>query len=251
MTSNNTEHFAPYVPQELRDILEAIAYEVKEEFFNSYSRELYGCDHLEPISGVGYSGFIPFQDGGYEVSDYSSNDLDPSNHIHPNQGAYLEGIYTDMLAGFARDVLDLPWEAAKVWAEGDYWSDLDERDEDYTEEFYDYEREWLGDALLRFEIWIDRKPSRDNNHWQTIDEFHEDQKVFWRLSANYRDAPYFRTTRDDTICQGSMRISTLMGQDKGALAAAFVRLLAKRTDDAWGMAAMAEMNKTTSDELPL
>ena len=172
-----------------------------------------GCDRIDPIYGICTPGFIPSQDGGFEVSEFTQNHGDSSYDIHPDQNDYYNETYPDMLRAFASDYLNLGWGEAEGWAKG-YLDGTNDIPEDLREAFWDYESEWFSEALLRFEIWCDRGP---------------EERVYWRLSANFSDAPYYRSSYDRTICEGTLTRRSVLGCEPET----FLKLLSKKADAAW------------------
>lgn len=203
------KHFENHVPAELQQKLFEIVEEVNATFFNDYCAENFGEGQVEEISGIGYSGFIPLQDGGFSCSVFCHNSTDSTYDIHPDQSKYNEKSYQNMLESFAHDCLEKSFSEAKEWAKNLDWQELSE---ETRERLYEYETEWFEPALLRFEIWVDRN-----------------SRVFWRLSANFRDAPYYRSSMDSTICEGTLAQESVLNCNVFA----FLKLMKVKADKAW------------------
>ena len=123
---------------------------------------------IESIHGNAYDGFIPFQDGGFQVSGfYSNNPWD--NHFSKRQKEYNERQSNDCWEQFLRD---------NNLESGIEWDNLTERQK---EDFSDYECEWFEPALVQFQVFADNFRYGENKPSVTV-----------RVSVNYKDAPYYR-----------------------------------------------------------
>jgi hypothetical protein len=172
-------HFASEVPENVKDKLLAIAHEVENEVFSMV--DTHGCLRIEPIHGVGYSGFIPFQNGGFEVTDYVNTGLSSGTFLTESERDFYETLQSDCEKDFRMD--------NKI-------EDDIELTEEQIEAFEDYEQSYFDDQLsmLRFETWIEQ----------------DNETVFLRLSIGYKDAPYYRSNHDETIKEMSFNINDLM-----------------------------------------
>lgn len=189
-------HFAECVSKDLQEKLLELAEYVEEDFISDYSHNAYGCMHINAIYGHHISGFIPFQNGGYEVTEFYSNGWTTGCYFNKAQEEFEAETYEYMLECFARDYYDYDTDKAKEWAKNYSYDDLTDDD---RYEFENYENEWFEGVLLRFEMWIERDANNDN------------KCVMARLSVNYRDAPYYRSTSDDTLVELELDIKEIMG----------------------------------------
>ena len=193
-------HFAPSVSEALRDKLEAISDEVRTTIITCLG-EGYGCDRIEPISGVPYSGFIPFQHGGFEVSEFIRFDADPSYHICDEMSREWESQYKYFLECMTEECDFDP-------------NDWDKMTDAQQEEIQDAESEWFEPALLRFEIWIKDK----NCAWVSKDE---GEGIVLRLSLNLTDAPYYRSKSDSTLYEETLSAETVLVQSAADIVSQF------------------------------
>jgi len=211
---NDTSHFAPSVSQALRGKMFEVAEAIKEDFISDCGREAHGCNRIEPIYGKSYDGFIPFQDGGYEISEFYRNDIDSSYHFTKAQSESMERSKKDMYESFYHDhIKGNDKRAADVKLDKDFsYSDLPEK---LQSVFSDYENEWFESALLRCELWVS-------------DGYHDDKAdtIYYRVSLGYKDAPYYRSKYDETLFEGNVSIKAFMK----AKPEAFVAMLKKKMD---------------------
>ena len=187
MTQSNVKashiklHFNPCVPWKIRDKLYELAEEVKQYISNNFSNS-WGCGRVDKIYGQASDGYIPFQNGGYEVTDYFCSDTDPSYHFCSAQTDYINKIYDGLV---------------KTWCESNNltnfnWAELtEEQQEDFQKS------EVFEPAMLRFECWTANK-----------------NKISLRLSLAYSDAPYYRASRDDvTFFNKEVTAKTFLGKE--------------------------------------
>ena len=159
----NFEHFAPDVPRATMEKMQTLAALVQDEIIN-YAPDGYGMAQTDTISGRAYSGFVPYQQGGYSVMEYYA--------LQPGSGRYFTPGHETAADAQAQD-------ARREWLRQE---GLDEVPDEREEEFYNFESEWLQDrdALLTCEIWTGHNQDAAPG------------MVTVRLAINYRDAPYFR-----------------------------------------------------------
>lgn len=177
MTTQTNNNFHSSVDAITKQNLLALAELVKEELISSLNHEAYGCSNLNEIQGYDASGYIAWQLGGYDVTEYYQNSLDSSCHLTKSQAAYLDEYAGYALKDFKRD---------NDIGEDD---DIPEELEDHYYEFEnDYLGECLGECLAVFRCWVE-----DDNETIQID-----------LGANYKDAPYFRNGSTENIIDFSI-----------------------------------------------
>lgn len=73
MSGQELDHFDPKIPEPMKKKLKDLADRIHEEFISEFPGA-YGCSSVRDIVGVCQSGYIPFQDGGYAVTDYYMGD---------------------------------------------------------------------------------------------------------------------------------------------------------------------------------
>jgi hypothetical protein len=187
-----SEHFADSVPQDIRQALLDLAEYAKEELDGFNWCEGFGEAQLDQIWGKDPGGFIPFQDGGFEASLLIRFDIDSSYHV------------SEGMTDFANETEKNCWSA--FLSDNDLDKDLsyDDLPPELENTFHDYESEYFGEALLRFECWQDRPEGE--GVWGND----ATGKVFMRLSVNYSDGPYFRTKYDEILHELSLNPEVLL-----------------------------------------
>lgn len=187
-TPTRTEHpldkFHTTVPQHVKQKLIDLAEHAEDFISDPYQTrhwlEPYGTASTNPIYGYDPGGFIPFQDGGVEVNEFYRCDMDSTYWFTEKQAEYMYEFEKDMYKCMAHD-LELP----EDW-------DYDALPRDKQNEICEYENEWFDPALLRLEAWV------EGYHRGGCDK--DGPHFYLRVSLNYRDAPYYRTKYDDTLC---------------------------------------------------
>lgn len=167
------EHFKGTVPQGIRDKLHNIITIICDDSpvcFSAMNVELCGDFSIDEIPGVHRSGWIPFQRGGYEVCAFFAND--DCQHFTVDQKEYNERQYARAVKQFAH---------AKSLPE---YFDFSELAEDVQSEFTSFIAEWFDPALLGFQLYA------ENSDMITV-----------RAFLNYKDAPYYRDNKSDTLFQ--------------------------------------------------
>ncbi len=160
----NYDHFATDTSPKVQKKLGELAELIKEDFIS----EIEGFDHLaggdpdlDEISGKSYSGFIPFQKGGFSIADFYSTRHDP---ITKKEEKFNEEVEKSVFEDFCSD---------NEIKNAKDWNDLTDEQQ---EELQEYESGYSEQSYLNAEIWID-----------------DDGKIFTRLSTNYKDVPYSRS----------------------------------------------------------
>lgn len=183
-------HFDSSVGQKLQDKLEAIAKAVQTQIIDGLGEGL-GCNAVGPIYGIPQSGYFPLQLGGFVASEFIRFDCDATYHINDAMTAEYNRQYEHLLDSIAEEHGFDP----RQW---------DSLTEEQKETIYEIEAEWFEPALLRFEIWV-----QDNG------------SVFLRLSVNYTDALYYRTSSDDTLLKVELTSKAIMATSVKATVEAF------------------------------
>jgi len=188
--NKDNKHFRSEVSEQVRDKLLAIANEVENEVFSMV--EGYGNLRIEPISGNSYDGFISFQNGGYEVSEFISTGLSSGVFVTDNERDWYESLQAQCEKDFRLD--------NKI-----------EEDAELTDTNLDalseYEQSYFDDqiSMLRFETWIEQ----------------DNETVILRLSLGYKDAPYYRSKHDETIKEVTISVNELLEKDVSSLVKPF------------------------------
>lgn len=138
--------------------------------------ENYGCANINEIYGYDPGGFIPFQNGGFEVTELYHHDVDGSYHITDGQSEAAQNHEEYLYECFARDYED-ELQAAGIDTTDKYY----QIPASLENTFADYESDFWEPALLRFCIFINK----------------ENDTIELSLSLNYSDAPYYRDKYDD------------------------------------------------------
>ena len=163
-------NFKSEVPAAVQNKINALASDMEENWdsFVNTGECAISPETIETISGNAYDGFIPFQDGGFQISGfYSNNPWD--YHFSNGQKEYNELQSRHCWDQFLRDN-DLE--------SGIEWGNLtDQQQSDFAE----YESEWFEPALVQFEVFADNFRYGENKPSVTV-----------RVSVNYKDAPYYR-----------------------------------------------------------
>ena len=163
-------NFKSEVPADVQNKIHALALHVMENWDNFISAGecTISPETIESIHGNAYDGFIPFQDGGFQVGGYYSNN--PWDyHINAAQKEYNATQSIDCWDQFLR---------VNDFESGIEWDNLTEKQK---YEFSDYELEWFEPALVQFQVFADNFRYGGNKPSVTV-----------RVSVNYKDAPYYR-----------------------------------------------------------
>lgn len=187
-------HFDPSVSDKLQNKLEAITKAIQAKVINGLG-EGYGSETIGPIYGIPQSGYIPYQLGGFVATEFIRFDCDPTYHINDAMTQEFDRQYEHMLDSIA-DEADF---------DPRHWDSLTEAQK---ETIQDAENEWFDPALLRFEIWVQDSGS-----------------VFLRLSVNYTDAPYYRTSSDNTLLKVELTAKAIQATSVKAIVETFDKQL--------------------------
>lgn len=211
--NDNTEHFSPLVPETLRDKLFILAKAAKDDFISSCGGGGYGCERINEIYGYHIPGFIPFQLGGFEISELHRSDQDTGYHFTKAQSESVDKAVVDMYKSFYRD-----HNLKEKGIPEDYG--YDDIPDDLQNTFADYENDWLEPALLRLSIWVD-----DNEHeLGMMNNSKNPTTVYIHLGLGYSDAPYYREKYDETLFQFNMPIDEIMAIEPDA----FIKMLKEK-----------------------
>ena len=174
MTFSN---FKSGVPADVQNKIHALTLHIMENWDNFINRGecIISPESEEVIHGNAYDGFIPFQDGGFEVSgDYSNNPWD--YYISTMQKEYNEQQAENCWKQFLSD---------NGLESGVEWDNLtDEQQIDFQE----YESEWFEPALVQLQVFADGFAYGGSKPNVTV-----------RVSINYKDAPYYREKYEEDL----------------------------------------------------
>jgi hypothetical protein len=166
------KNFKSSVPALVQDKLHVLATNIQLAFSDvvTHRCEAYGDVQLSEIEGNYVSGWMPRQDGGFNVSLLVVSDLDSSYHITEKQTEFVNEQSKNCMQAFCMD------------------NSLDEDAEmsdETRDEYYEYERDWFADgALIQIQMYASGYPG---SYWEE-----KEQTITVRVSVNYKDAPYFR-----------------------------------------------------------
>ena len=163
-------NFKSEVPAAVQNKIHALALHVMENWddFINHWECIISPENVESIHGNAYDGFIPFQDGGFHVDGFYSNNTWDS-HFSNGQKDYNERQSNDCWKQFLRD---------NNLESGIAWDNLTDQQQS---EFSEYEMQWFEPALVQFEVFADGFSYGENK-----------PIVLVRVSVNYKDAPYYR-----------------------------------------------------------
>ena len=199
-------HFNGKVPDNLRRKLLELAEAAKDGFIADIpgNPESYGTASISAIYGYDPGGFVPFQMGGYEVSELYRSDIDSSYHFTSAQTDAMNKAQDSCYKSFL-------WDYREKLAEAGAFIGLSDEEKENLgydafekaglgNEFSDYENNWFEPALLRLEIWVD--DPRDKGGM--VQQGKAPDSVYVRLGLNYRDQPYYRSKSDETLFEFNM-----------------------------------------------
>lgn len=174
MTFSN---FKSEVPAEVQNKIHALTLHILDNWDSFINRGecIIPPETVEEIHGNAYDGFIPFQDGGFQVGGYYSNN--PWDyHISAGQKEYNERQNKDCWDQFlSENDLD----------SGSEWDNLTDKQQG---DFQEYESEWFEPALVQFQVFADGFAYGDRKPSVTV-----------RVSVNYKDAPYYREKYEEDL----------------------------------------------------
>ena len=172
------KHFKPGVPVSIQDKILSVVELAKDDFINEQNQEvMISCENTEEISGVAYSGFIPFQDGGYCLSALYRCDVDSTFHLTKKQTEWVNEDEKNMLENF--------------YTEHNIKTD-DKMTDVQHDMLSEYESEWFGDgAWLTLNVFC----CIENNYLGN----NKEKTVTVQLLFNYKDGEYKRDKYADEL----------------------------------------------------
>lgn len=175
-------NFKSSVPESVQTKLKELAELIESDFSDIVSnRGAYSCLKLSEIEGNYVSGWMPRQDGGFEVSEFFQCDQDSSYHFSEKQTEYMQEQAKTCYDSFLADN-DLD-------ADTEYSDLTDEQQNDLS----NYESGWMDAALLQVQMYAYGFPG---SYWGE-----EEQTINIRVSINYKDAPHYREGSAEDIKQ--------------------------------------------------
>jgi len=191
------KHFDKTVNEKTALKLKELADLVKDNYISDQNNAMRGGE-INEISGVSYSGFIPFQKGGYSVDEFYSHAFSSGESLTNKEQEFADKTSAECWKDFLSD---------NGLKESTEYDDLtNEQQNDLS----GYEIESLEPTLLRYESWVD-----------------DDDRIFLRLSAGYEDAPYYRTQYDETIKELTLEEKDFLEKDLETLAKSIFKPLTK------------------------
>jgi hypothetical protein len=178
------KNFKSSVPLLVQAKIHSLATEIKLSFSDVVTcrYESMGDVRMSDIEGNYVSGWMPRQDGGFDVSLLVDSGIDSSYHVTPKQTEFVNEQEKNCFNAFLSDN-DLDDETS--------WDDLTD---EQKEEYCNYQHDWFSDgALIQIQIFASGYPG---SYWEE-----KEQTITVRVSVNYRDAPYFREKSAEDIKQ--------------------------------------------------
>jgi hypothetical protein len=169
-----TKHFDPEVPHEVRNQIFSLLDEGRD---HDLLESLFGTDSLRgneisDIQGMPCSGYIPFQDGGYQLTALFQDGYSTGKYPTPQYRRFIDGRYDQ-----ARD----------SWAK-------ENPDTTEMEAHYNYIDSYLEDSepLGRLSVYV------------------KGVTVHISLGLGYSDAPYYREKYDESIVNLEVDFDTFL-----------------------------------------
>jgi hypothetical protein len=168
-------HFSPNANTAQAYKMGELAELIKDEFIGE-QHDSYGMARIDTVSGNAYSGFIPFTNGGFLISEYYPLGISSGRFFTDGEREHAERLQADALAEFCRE---------------NEFDDYDAIPEDRKEDLYAFEDEWLRDqeSVLCVELWTGHNQDAAPG------------MVTIRLSLNYKDAPYYRGKYTENLAE--------------------------------------------------
>jgi hypothetical protein len=177
------DHIKATIPGTIQARMRALALLARDDLINDFGgfRECATkAEKVDDISGVPFDGFIPFQDGGFNLTAFYSQSCDASHNFSQEQTEFNESVYNSQRDQFARD------------------NDLDpnfqyhELTDELQAVFDEYECNLFESAPLTFDVYAcSELPGA--YHWGNK------PGVTIRLSINFKDAEYGRDKYASTL----------------------------------------------------
>ena len=138
----------------------------------SMCNETQGEVRLDEIQGNYVSGWMPSQDGGFDISCWYRSDIDSSYHFTEKQTDFVNEQIKNCFESFLYDNGIDETEFNEQY-------DLETGNEDFRQEFCEYEMDWFKDgALFSVQMFLEGFGTYDDG---------EGQHVTIRSSVNYKD----------------------------------------------------------------
>lgn len=173
------DHIKPEIKESIQLKMFDLINLCNDSLISEFNHESISEPLIENISGVFYSGFIPFQDGGFQTTQLYRNDLDSSYHFNSNQTNHNNILYTNLIKDFI-DNNDLKIEPENF--------DYESLDQSLQNEFAEFEINYYEPALISVYIYASNTKQWNNNSGITI-----------QLSINYKDSPYYREQYNENL----------------------------------------------------
>jgi hypothetical protein len=173
------DHIRETVPLKIQANLKALIDLAQTDLINDLGCEcVQSNETIEPISGVGYDGFMPWQDGGYELTAYYRNECDASFHFCAEQTEFNTAIDERAHAEFYADNNINPL------------TEYDDLTDDQQHDLDELESNLFEDAPVSFYAY-----AKDGN-------------IILRLAINFRDAEYGREKYEHVLKEKTIKYST-------------------------------------------
>jgi len=193
-----TQHFHATVSEQAKTKLLELAELVQSEVISNFTSDACGCTNLTTIHGCDESGYIALQHGGYSVIEWYSNNQDRSQQLTRKQSEWIDKTVHDAWVEFCSE---------------NNLNSSNDLPEHFEDDYYEYEREYLGDCLAMFRCWV-----TDDNQSVNID-----------FGANYKDAPNYRDNCAETILEFTLPVERFNNIDINTLIR-FIKLKLNKSD---------------------
>jgi hypothetical protein len=177
------KNFKASVPATVKTKINELAEFIQSNFRDVVTAriESMGDVQLSEIEGNYVSGWIPRQDGGFDVSLLVDSGIDSSYHVTKKQTEFVneqeKNCFESFLSDNELDRNEMSW---------------DDLTEEQKEEYCDYQNDWFSDgALIQIQMFASGYPG---SYWEE-----KEQTITVRVSINYKDAPYFREKSAEDI----------------------------------------------------
>ena len=172
------ENFKKSVPAEIQNKLKDLAENL--EFYDI--AETCDKEQVSEISGNSYDGFMAFQRGGFEVSVFADNGSGPGSFVTEDQEKFIDNLKDQCEKDFREE------------------NEIDKNSEltdEQLDELLNWESDYLEPLLIRSEMWVED----------------EKDEILFRLSINYKDAPYYRGNHDEDLNEFTMTFIDFLNTD--------------------------------------
>jgi hypothetical protein len=178
------KQFKDSVPQAIQIKMKALAEAINLNSICNNKCEAYSEQRIDAIEGNYVSGWIPNQDGGWDVNQFIRSDEDSSYHLTEKQSEFVDEQMQECERQFLHDF---------------GYDEFDFDDDAMMEQYYEYENGWLDDAAV-FGVQM----------------FVEENQIAFRVYVNYKDAPYYREKYAEDVKILALEFDEFLGMNNEA-----------------------------------